>query len=160
MLWVFFLFYPLPHHRHLSSFARPPPTPLSSCVIFWLTPRTPWLDDVIYEQPLRKKVTPWNPIKPYIYFQFLFYHIVWDGCKKNKTFIFEEKKSQKYCLICWFFEGVVFIFRLLYTFLLQNQIKVPKGWVLIKLDANVAHNVFFSSWGRKQFFLLEIGTHN
>ena len=41
VLWVFFLFYPLPHHRHLSSFARPPPTPLSSCVIFWLTPPYP-----------------------------------------------------------------------------------------------------------------------
>ena len=34
------LFYPLPHHRHLSSFARPPPPPLSSFVIFWLTPNT------------------------------------------------------------------------------------------------------------------------
>ena len=41
VLWVFFLFYPLPHHCHLSSFARAPPIPLSSCVIFWLTPPYP-----------------------------------------------------------------------------------------------------------------------
>ena len=65
VLGVFFLFYPLPHHRHLSSFARPPPTPLSSCVIFWLTPHTPWLDDVIYEQPLRLSKVKWLP-----YFEF------------------------------------------------------------------------------------------
>ena len=29
---------------------RPPP--LSSCVVFWLTPPTPNSDDVIYEKPL------------------------------------------------------------------------------------------------------------
>ena len=44
-----FSFLPLPHYHHLTSFARPPPSPLSS---FGLPPRTPRLDDVIYEQPL------------------------------------------------------------------------------------------------------------
>ena len=47
LLWVFFLFYSLPHHRHLSSFARPPPPPL--CHLLAYTPPTPYLDDVIYE---------------------------------------------------------------------------------------------------------------
>ena len=41
VLWLSFLFYPLPHHRHLSSFARPPPTPLSSFG-FWLGWRNLW----------------------------------------------------------------------------------------------------------------------
>ena len=49
---IVFFFLPLPHHHYLSPFARPPPSPLSSFVIFWLTPPYPWLDDVIYEQPL------------------------------------------------------------------------------------------------------------
>ena len=30
-----------PCYCHLSSFPRPPPPPLSSCVIFWLTPPYP-----------------------------------------------------------------------------------------------------------------------
>ena len=53
VLWLSFLFYPLPHNRHLSSFARPLPPLCHLLSSFGLPPRTPWLDDVIYEQPLR-----------------------------------------------------------------------------------------------------------
>ena len=38
---IVFFFLPLPHHHYLSPFARPPPSPLSSFVIFWLTPPYP-----------------------------------------------------------------------------------------------------------------------
>ena len=41
---------------HLSI--PPPPSPMSSKIIIWLTPPTPYVDDVIYEQPLIKLLLP------------------------------------------------------------------------------------------------------
>ena len=34
----------------------PPPPPLSSSIIFWLTPPTPYRDDVIYEHDISKEI--------------------------------------------------------------------------------------------------------
>ena len=60
--------------RHLfSDPSRPPRTPVSSCVIFWLTPRTPRDDDVIYGQLLENRIHNLNTLKlPLTYFHNIF----------------------------------------------------------------------------------------
>ena len=45
------LLYPLPGHWHLSSLAKPRP-PYCHFVSTFCLPPTPYLDDVIHEQPL------------------------------------------------------------------------------------------------------------
>ena len=118
---------------HLSSFVRPPPSPLSSFVIFW---PPPWVDDVIYEQPH----IPWKTENhlPDLLCQ-VAYETVWYYSSTELT----SNPFTVLAILQLILKYFIMNFSILQTWwnTSSNKLDLEQGSSLSKLSENSRHNI-------------------